>query len=264
VTIETLLKRDRRIVLVSLAVLTLLAWVYLFRFAGTMSMAPSKPDMPGMPGMAPTLPVWTTSDFALVFVMWAVMMVGMMTPSATPMILSYARVARQAAKDGRPLAATGWFAAGYLLGWTTFSLIAAIVQGTLERLAWLTPMMTAASQRIGGVVLIAAGVYQFASLKYSCLSQCQSPFAFIQARGGFKPGVSSPLRLGFRHGLYCIGCCWALMALLFAVGVMNIFWIAAIAIFVLLEKSVPAGRLIARVSGAGLVMAGIWLLVRGN
>jgi predicted metal-binding membrane protein len=219
--------------------------------------------MPDMPNLAPLLRSWTVADFTLIFVMWTVMMVGMMTPSATPMLLIYARVARQAAIDGRPLASTGWFATGYLLSWSAFSFAAAIAQGTLAHFAWLTPMMSSASDRIGGGVLIAAGVYQFTSFKNTCLTQCQSPFAFIQAHGGFKAGQSSAIRLGFRHGLYCIGCCWALMALLFVVGVMNTFWIAAIAVFVLVEKVIPEGKWIARASGAGLAMTGIWLIVRG-
>jgi len=107
-----------------------------------------------------------------------------------------------------------------------------------------------------------AGLYQFTTLKYSCLAHCQSPFAFIQAHGGFKPGVWNALQLGVRHGIYCVGCCWAIMVLLFAVGVMNILWIAAIAVFVLIERTIPAGRWIARVSGALLVAAGILLFVR--
>jgi len=258
---DSLLKRDRRIVFVSIAMLTVLAWIYIFRFAATMNVAAFAPDMSHM---APLLRSWTAVDFAMIFAMWAVMMVGMMTPSATPMILIYARVARQAAVDGRPLASTGWFVAGYLLSWTAFSLAATIAQDVLIQFAWLTPMMSTASDRIGGVVLIVSGIYQFTSLKNTCLTQCQSPFAFIQAHGGFKAGHSSALRLGFRHGVYCIGCCWAVMTLLFVVGVMNIFWIAAIAIFVLVEKVMPAGKWIARAAGAGLAVAGIWLIVQGN
>jgi predicted metal-binding membrane protein len=255
-----------------MVVLTALAWVYLIWLAQNMTMAgmsmPAMPAMPDMPGMnmsaavTPMLRAWTAGDFAFIFLMWAIMMVGMMTPSATPMILIYARVARQSAKDGKPLAATGWFAFGYLLSWTAFSLLAAFAQGVLERAALLTPMMAAATHRVGGVVLIAAGLYQCTPLKDACLRQCQSPFAFIQSQGGFRKGIAGSIRLGMRHGFYCIGCCWMLMALLFAGGVMNVAWIAAIAIFVLIEKAIPAGRTIARVAGAGLAVAGVWFLVR--
>ena len=224
------------------------------------------PDMPGMNMSAAITPMsrsWTPGDFAFMFAMWAIMMAGMMTPSAAPMILIYARVARQSALDGRPLAATGWFASGYLLSWTAFSVVAAFAQGVLNRVALLTPMMAVASNRVGGVVLIAAGVYQCTPLKDSCLKHCQSPFAFIQSHAGFKRGFAGSLGLGLRHGFYCIGCCWALMALLFAEGVMNITWIAAIAMFVLIEKVLPAGRMIARFAGASLVVGGLWLLAKG-
>jgi predicted metal-binding membrane protein len=262
---ELLFRRDRRIVIAALVVLTALAWGYLIWLAQSMSMAGSMPDMPGMDmsaAVTPMLRAWTVSEFAFIFLMWAIMMVGMMTPSATPMILIYSRVARQAAQDSRPIAATGWFVCGYLLIWAAFSFLAAIGQGALERVAWLTPMMAAASNTVGGVILVIAGVYQFTPLKNNCLSQCQSPFAFIQANGGFKRGTGASIQLGMRHGFYCIGCCWALMALLFVGGVMNILWIAAIAIFALIEKAIPAGGVIARVAGAGLALAGVWLLFK--
>jgi predicted metal-binding membrane protein len=265
-SLEILFRRDRRIVVAALLVLSALAWGYLIRLAQGMSMSgTSMADMPGMDmsaAMTPMLRAWTASDFAFIFLMWSIMMVGMMTPSATPMILIYARVARQAAQEGRPFAATGWFVSGYLLSWAAFSFLAAIAQGALERVAWLTPMMAAASNKVGGAVLIVAGVYQFTPLKNNCLSQCQSPFAFIQANGGFRRGTGASIRLGMRHGFYCIGCCWALMAQLFVGGVMNILWIAAIAIFVLIEKAIPAGGAIARVAGAGLALAGIWLIFK--
>ena len=265
-SLELLFRRDRRIVVAALVVVTALAWGYLVWLSQSMSTpGMSMPDMPGMDMSAavrPVLRVWTAGDFAFIFLMWAIMMVGMMTPSATPMILIYARVARQAVQEGRPFAATGWFVSGYLLGWAAFSVLAAIAQGALVRLAWLTPMMVAASTKVGGVVLIVAGAYQFTPLKNNCLSQCQSPFAFIQANGGFRRGRGASIQLGMRHASYCIGCCWALMALLFVGGVMNILWISAIAIFVLIEKAVPAGGVIARVAGAGLAVAGIWLLFK--
>jgi predicted metal-binding membrane protein len=195
------------------------------------------------------------------FAMWAVMMVGMMTPSAAPMILLYARVGRQAAAQQKPLAATGWFAGGYLLAWTAFSIVATLGQWGLERAAMLTPMMTGASGVFGGIVLIAAGLYQWTPWKDACLRHCRAPLHFIQQHGGFKRDAWGSLAVGFHHGLYCIGCCWALMALLFVGGVMNLLWIAAIMVFVLAEKVVPGGRLLTRLAGAGFVAAGAWLLV---
>jgi predicted metal-binding membrane protein len=188
------------------------------------------------------------------------MMVGMMTPSSMPMILLYAWVGRQAAAAGKPLAATGWFAAGYLLIWIAFALAATLAQWALDRASLLTPDMAGASLIFGGLVLIAAGVYQWMPFKDECLRQCQTPMLFIQRHGGFRGGASGSVGLGARHGLYCVGCCWALMALLFVGGVMNVLWIATISFFVLTEKVVPAGRVLSRSAGAGFVLWGIWLL----
>jgi predicted metal-binding membrane protein len=178
------------------------------------------------------------------------------------MILIYARVGRQAAREGKPFAASGWFAGGYLLAWTTFSLIATSAQWALERAALLTPMMESASNRLGAAVLILAGVYQWAPLKDACLSHCRSPLLFIQQHGGFRHEPLGALALGFRHGIYCIGCCCALMALLFVGGIMNLFWIATLAILVLLEKVMPFGRVIARAAGLAFIAGGVWLLLQ--
>jgi predicted metal-binding membrane protein len=193
--------------------------------------------------------------------MWVVMMMGMMTPSVAPMILIYARVGRQAAASGTPFTASAWFGAGYLLCWTAFSLTATLAQWRLERAALLTPMMESASNILGGIVLIVAGVYQWTPLKTACLSYCQTPLAFIMRHGGFRREATGALALGFRHGLYCVGCCWAIMALLFVGGVMNLLWIAALAILVLFEKLAPIGRLVARLMGLVFIVCGVWLLI---
>jgi predicted metal-binding membrane protein len=266
--IETVLRRDRVIVAASLVVLTALAWTYVWWLAADMDMGGM--DMPGfrmipagMGLMMPASAPWTGMEFAFVFAMWAVMMVGMMTPSAAPMILIYARVGRQAAEQGKPFAASGWFAAGYLLAWVGFSLAATSAQWALERAALLTPMMQSASKLLGGAVLIAAGLYQWTPLKDTCLSYCRSPFVFIQRKGGFRRDAAGAMTLGLQHGFYCIGCCWALMALLFVGGVMNLLWIAVLAILVLLEKIMPIGRFIARIAGVGFIAAGVRLLATG-
>jgi len=271
--LERLLRRDRVIVIAALAVLTILAWAYTIWLAKTMDMGgmsmpkPSDLGMPNAPGMgmgamlAPAFKPWSAADFIVMFLMWTVMMVGMMTPSAAPMILIYARVGRHAALQGRPLAATGFFAGGYLLAWAVFSFVATLGQWLLERAALLTPMLTAANDFLGGLVLIAAGLFQWTPAKDACLKHCQAPLSFVQRHGGFRRDARGSLQLGFHHGIYCVGCCWALMALLFVGGVMNIVWIAGLTIFVLLEKAVPAGRIISRVSGAGLIVWGAWLLV---
>lgn len=250
--LEPVLRRDRVVVLASLAGLTMLAWSYLFWLAQGVHMSAH-----AMTGMAPS---WTAGEFALIFVMWTVMMTGMMTPSAAPIILIYARVGRQAALQGRPLAATGFFAGGYLLAWTIFSLAAATCQWALHQSLLLTPMMASASAAFSGSVLIAAGVYQWTAAKNACLRHCRAPLSFIQQYGGFRRAWRGSLAVGFRHGLYCIGCCWALMGLLFAVGVMSIVWIAVLTMFVLAEKLVPIGRWFPRLAGTVLTAWGVWLL----
>ena len=191
--------------------------------------------------MLPANEPWRAIEFAYVFAMWAVMMVGMMAPSAAPMILMYARVGRQGKAQGKPFAATGWFAAGYLLAWSGFSLAATLLQWAIERAALLDSRMAIASNLLGGIVLIAAGVYQWTPLKDVCLAQCQSPFQFLMRHGGFRGDLRGCLLLGLRHGGYCVGCCWVLMALLFVGGVMNVLWIALLSLLVLLEKAY-AGR----------------------
>src|SRR6516225_67202 len=171
-------------------------------------------------------------------------------------------IGRQAARQGTPLAASAYFAAGYLLSWIGFALVATSAQWALERAALLTPMMAGASDMFSGAVLVAAGFYQWTPLKDACLRQCQAPWLFIQRHGGFRSDASGALALGARHGAYCIGCCWALMALLFVGGVMNVLWIAAIAILVLAEKVIPSGRVTSRTDGAGLFAGGAWLLAQ--
>jgi predicted metal-binding membrane protein len=263
--LEAVLRRDRMIVVAALAALTALAWADLVWLAKDMAM--DGMDMTGfrmIPAgqglMMPVTAPWQPIEFGYVLAMWIVMMVGMMTPSVAPMILIHARVGRQAATEGKPFAASGWFAGGYLLAWTAFALIATAAQWGLERAALLTPMMQSASNVLGAIVLIAAGLYQWTPLKEACLSHCRSPLSFIQQQGGFRRDPAGALTLGFRHGIYCIGCCWALMALLFVGGVMNLLWIAALAILVLVEKALPFGRVIARLAGIACIAAGVWLL----
>jgi predicted metal-binding membrane protein len=264
--LEIILRRDRIIVAAALAALTALAWTYVLWLAADMNMAGMEMTgfrmVPaGIGIMAPTLAPWQATEFVYVFAMWAVMMVGMMTPSAAPMILIYARVGRQASARGKPFAATGWFASGYLLTWLGFAVVATVAQWALDRTALVDSKMASASQVFGGIVLIAAGVYQWTPLKDTCLAHCQSPLLFIQRQGGFQRDPPGSMLLGLRHGAYCVGCCWVLMALLFVGGVMNVLWIATISAFVLVEKIMPVGRLVSRIAGAGFVAAGTWLLV---
>lgn len=264
--LETILRRDRIIVAATLAALTALSWAYVLWLAagmdmGSMEMTGFRMVPAGKGIMAPALAPWQAIEFVYVFAMWAVMMVGMMSPSAAPMILIYARIGRLASVQGKPFAAAGWFATGYLLTWAGFALAATVAQWALDRTALLDPMMASTNQVFGGIVLIAAGVYQWTPFKNRCLAHCQSPLLFIQRQGGFRRDPLGALRLGLHHGAYCVGCCWVLMALLFVGGVMNVLWIAAISAFVLIEKLVPAGRLISRIAGVGFVAAGIWLVI---
>lgn len=282
--LDRLLKRDRTIVALCIAAMTVLAWLYLLTLARSMGTPPSPvngtgtmdamPDMQGMetmPGMdmpdmamGPAAPAgWTTNDAALAVAMWFVMMVGMMLPSAAPMILLYARVGRHAAARGTPVAATGIFGAGYLAIWFLFSLAASLGQWLLERALLLTPMMESASPFFSGVLLVVAGLYQWTPLKSACLGKCRAPAAFLQAAGGFRRDTAGAFLMGMRHGAYCVGCCWPLMLLLFVGGVMNILWIAFIAIFVLAEKLLPGGDRMGRAAGVLLAAAGLWLMARG-
>ncbi|CAN7268751.1 DUF2182 domain-containing protein [Pararhizobium sp. LjRoot255] len=274
-TFDALLRRDRIIILASLAAMTLLAWAYLLSL-GDMMAAGEKPmeamdgmpgrDMSGMPGMAEAMltpRAWRLGEVFLVFAMWSVMMVGMMLPSAAPMILLYARVGRHAASQGTPLAATGVFGSGYVAAWFLFSLVATLGQWLLEHALLLTPMMESASGLFSGMLLLFAGFYQWTPLKHACLSKCRAPVAFIQSEGGFRREPWGAFKMGLRHGLYCVGCCWPLMALLFVGGVMNILWIAGLAILVLAEKVMPGGQRLGQAAGAVLVAAGLWLIGRG-
>jgi predicted metal-binding membrane protein len=268
-TLETILHRDRAIVIATLIVLMVLAWSYLLWLVadmdmGGMEMSGFRMIPAGIGLMKPSIAPWNAIEFAFVFVMWVLMMIGMMIPSATPMILLYARVGGQAASPAATLAATWWFAAGYVLIWTAFAFAATLAQWALERASLLTPAMAVAGGLFGGIVMIAAGIYQWMPLKDACLRQCQAPWLFIQRHGGFRGDGFGSLVLGARHGMYCVGCCWALMTLLFVGGVMNVLWIAAIMILVLTEKVVPAGRAISRVAGVGFVAWGVWLLAQAT
>jgi predicted metal-binding membrane protein len=262
--LEAVLRRDRLLVAGALGVTAALAWGYLLWLAadmdmGGMDMTGYRMIPAGLGLMAPANAPWGAIEFAFVFVMWAVMMIGMMAPSAAPIILMYARLGRQG-NEGKPLVATGWFAAGYFLTWIGFSLAATLFQWMIERAALLDSQMASASNVLGGIVLIAAGAYQWSPLKDVCLAQCQSPIGFLMRYGGFHGNLPGCLLMGLRHGAYCVGCCWVLMALLFVGGVMNVLWIALLALLVLLEKLVPFGRWIARAAGVACLAAGAGML----
>ena len=207
-------------------------------------------------GMSMDMP-WRTADVLLAFAMWAVMMAGMMTPSAAPVVLLVAGMNRRRGAQRVPGVVFA-FGAGYLLIWVAFSAAAALSQWALHQAALLSPAMTTSSARLGAAILIAAGIYQLTPFKGTCLTHCRSPLGFLMSH--WRDGTAGALRMGIAHGSYCLGCCWALMGVLFVVGVMNLLWVAAIAIFVLMEKVGPAGTLIARVAGVAMIAAGTYAL----
>ena len=262
----TLLRRDRIVVVLVLTLLTALAWSYLLWLSadmamGGMDMGDFRMIPSGMGLMVLAHTPWQAMEFAFVFVMWTVMMVSMMTPSAVPMILMYARVGRQT--EGAPFASTVWFAVGYLLVWVASALLATLIQWALERTALLDSWMETTSNVLGGLVFVAAGTYQWTRVKDLCLAQCQKPFEFVMRHGGFRRDAPGSVMLGLRHGAYCVGCCWTLMALLFVGGVMNLLWIVLLALLILLEKITPSGRLIAQLAGIILIAVGAWLFSMG-
>ena len=253
--IEAALRHVRLVVALSLASVVALAWLYLWRQAASMhagndaSMAMAMPPMPAMDPAA----------LALTFVMWVVMMVGMMLPSAAPTVLFYGAMVRKHVERGTVFPAVWVFVSGYLIVWAGFSFAAALLQAGLEHAALLTPRMASGSNRLNGVLLVAAGVYQLTPLKDLCLSKCRNPVQFFMTH--WRPGTAGALRMGIAQGAYCLGCCWMLMLLLFAVGVMNLAWVALIAAFVFLEKLLPGGRLTSRLAGAALIVVGLAILV---
>jgi len=244
---ERLAKRGRAVTLISLAILTLLAWAWLLRGAGMGTV--------GMPmgGMAMA---WDAERFGIVAAMWWVMMIAMMLPSAAPVILLFARVHRHSG-DTPP---TAPFLAGYLAVWLVFALFATGLHSLLEQ----SGLVSAASMALpagwlSAGFLIAAGLYQLTALKDACLSACRSPSDFLTRH--YRPGRWGAWRMGLIHGAFCVGCCWMLMVLLFVGGVMNLAWIAALTLLVAAEKLLPGGPWIARISGAGLILWGAAILL---
>jgi predicted metal-binding membrane protein len=203
---------------------------------------------------------WGLPTVILLFLMWAVMMIAMMVPSAVPMIQAFLLVNEQRQISSRPLTPVGFFLLGYLVVWTSFSALATLAQWGLHKAALLSPMMAANSPVVSGGLLLAAGVFQWTPLKRACLSGCRSPLSFLMS--GWRDGTAGAFWMGLRHGAYCVGCCWALMALLFVVGVMNLLWIAVIALFVMAEKILPRGELLGHIGGVALVAAGIAVMTK--
>ena len=249
------LNGEQLLFLLCLLALIALAWLALQRMASAMSGPGGMADaaMAGMP-----MP-WSLGDALLMFAMWAVMMVGMMLPSALPMLLLYQQILRKRLPSARRHLALLLFCAAYALVWTDFSLAATALQWSLEQLALLSIEMRSSSTSLAAGLLLIAGVYQWLPNKAACLEHCRGPLHFLL--GYWQSGVLGGWRMGLAHGTYCLGCCWALMGLLFVVGVMNLLWVAMIAVYVLLEKTLPLGAWVGRLAGLMLIAWSLLLLL---
>lgn len=241
-----------------IVLITFLAWLYLVHLDRQMAADLRHVQTMAAIGMSMEMPCMST-DVSLTFAMWVVMMVGMMAPSASPMLLLFS--ASRAAHGERGIStATLVFGLGYVAVWTVFSLGATLAQWVLHQAAMLSSAaMALSSAPVSGGVLIAAGIYQLTSWKSRCLTHCRTPLGFLVTN--WRDGTSGALIMGWRHGVYCLGCCWALMCVLFAVGVMNLVWIAVLAVLVLIEKIGPAGTVVARFAGIVLVLVGVLRLI---
>ena len=269
--LESILRRDR-LVVASLAGICLLSWLFLIHLwrqmetmegmAARMMMMPVTDAMSALLGSALSPAAAALADatvnFALVALMWAVMMVGMMTPSAAPTILLFSALERKRAATDRTGSRTVSFVAGYFSVWSAFSVAAAATQTALAHAGFMSMQMATTSAALGGAVFIAAGLFEFTPLKDRCLIHCRSPIEWIPRH--MRPGRMGAFRMGGEHGAYCVGCCWALMLLLFVGGVMNLVWVALLATIALVEKVLPGGIRFARFAGLVLVICGVAVL----
>ena len=246
-SLERLLRRDRQIVFVAL--MSVVAFASLYTILGV-GMDMNSSEMSYMPGVG---------YIYILLAMWWIMMVAMMLPSATPIILLTAALNRRSTSVQPPYGTTAFFTVGYLLAWFLFSLVAVASQLILESNGLLSFKMESNSTYLTAGLLLAAGFWQFSPIKQACLRHCRSPVEFITRHR--RPGNRGALMMGLHHGTYCLGCCWFLMALLFAGGVMNLYWIAGLAFFVVVEKLYSHGVWFGRITGAGFVITGITLLV---
>lgn len=242
---------DKISILSVLGVLTVCAWAYLVHMA-------LKPDANGMAHCAAVMPggmKWGPEDIITSFIMWSVMMVAMMFPAAAPMFLAFSVINRDKNETGGTLAATGWFVLGYLIVWLAFSVLATVTQWVLHSAALLWEAMAITGPIAGGALLAVAGVFQWTPFRNACMTKCRSPMAFIITE--WRAGKDGALIMGLKHGIYCVGCCWLLMALSLVLGVMNLIWMGALTIFMAMEKGNIGGLWLSRVAGAILVVWGI-------
>lgn len=255
--LRTILRCDRIVGLIALLLFIALAWWFLLQGAGMPDDPLSMTRMDsGMDMAAPR--AWTAGTAAIVFIMWWVMMIAMMLPSAAPTILLFGLVNRHEEKRGGRAVGSGIFLLGYVTVWGAFSALATMLQWQLQKLALMSSMMIVTSALLGGFVLVAAGAYQLTPFRDACLQHCRGPAEFI--RSHWMPGAAGAWKLGIRHGLFCLGCCWMLMALLFYGGVMNTYWIIGLSVYVFLEKLLPRGMLLSRATSVLLIAWGLFVL----
>jgi predicted metal-binding membrane protein len=248
-------RHDNAVIVAASAGLTLIAWFYTWLQARTMT---GVEDI----AMPAEFGPWTISDVALNVAIWWVMMIGMMVPSAMPMILIFAAVSRSKRARGKPFVPTAVFAAVYLIAWGVFGLAATFAEWSLEQAALISPEAQRVGPGLGAGITIAAGVYQLMPLKNVCLAHCRTPLNFVLNH--WREGAPGAVRMGLEHGFYCLGCCWVLMTVLFAVGVMNLLWLGVLIAFVLVEKLFPAGQWIARARGVLAIGFGAFLLAQAG
>ncbi len=254
--ITHLSQQDKKIVVAGLFTVAAIGWLYIFYMTWAMhNMHVIDMWMPPRGGTY----AWTTWDFFMLFLMWLTMMLAMMTPTAAPMVLMFATVNKQKRLKRQAHASTFIFLAGYLVAWAIFSVAASAIQWYLHASGLLNPMMNSRSYLMSSGILILAGLYQWTPMKDICLRQCRTPLGFLMA--AWQDGNWGACRMGLYHGVFCVGCCWALMAILFAVGVMNMLWVILITIFVLLEKVLPVSHVAMRgITGLALIIWGAYWL----
>lgn len=259
---ERVLKHDRVIVLSALTLVLMVAWIYTLAGIG---MSMNAFEMSGMSNLIATdIPLiitytsWDGMHFIFMLAMWWLMMIAMMLPSAAPTILLTAALNRRSKAEKSPYGKTGFFAAGYLIVWLGFSLIAVFCQWVLEHNGFINNMMQNSSNILAASLLIMAGTWQYTPIKQACLRHCRSPVDFLTRNR--RPGNQGAFIMGLHHGAYCLGCCWFLMGLLFVVCIMNVYWIIGLTLFVLVEKLFSKGPLFGQVSGIVMIMVGILLL----
>jgi predicted metal-binding membrane protein len=255
-SVAGLVSRERRIIASCILLVGALAWAYLIRLDHQMASSAESQTMMAKMGMTIDAS-WGARDFLFTFAMWAVMMVGMMTAAAAPVLLLFTEMQPKRGEGEVPIEAM-LFGLGYATVWVGFSAAAALAQWSLHQGMWLSSNMVVTSSRLAGLILIGAGAYQLTPAKGACLRQCQSPLGFLLAN--WRHGGKGALQMGIRHGAYCLGCCWALMFVLFVVGIMNLAWVAALTAFILAEKFGPGGARIARVGGSVMIGFGAFIL----